>query len=146
MFVTQGRCYIVQLWVDRITQTWVHCSKYTGRSIRARNLEDSFVHTQQHLLHENAVLRLSLDELQQAMQAEQASAHDRQVQPSAPSLQANQDNTPKQHTPLAMHTSQDGLCGQGTRQAIPSLAPNSETCTDSFTGSTASLQFELVWY
>lgn len=51
------------------------------------------MHTQQHLLHENAVLRLSLDELQQAMQAEQASAHDRQVQPSAPSLKANQDNT-----------------------------------------------------
>ena len=33
----------VQLWVDRITQTWVHCSKFTGRSIRARNLQDSFV-------------------------------------------------------------------------------------------------------
>ena len=53
----------VQLWVDRITQTWVHCSKFTGRSIRARNLEDSFVHSQQHLLQENAALRQSLEDL-----------------------------------------------------------------------------------
>jgi hypothetical protein len=53
----------VQLWVDRITQTWVHCSKFTGRSIRACNLEDSFVHSQQHLLQENAALRQSLEDL-----------------------------------------------------------------------------------
>ena len=53
----------VQLWVERITQTWVHCSKFTGRSIRARNLADSFVHTQQHLLQENAALRQSIEEL-----------------------------------------------------------------------------------
>lgn len=56
-------CLSVQLWVDRITQTWVHCSKFTGRSIRARNLEDSFVHSQQHLLQENAALRQSLEDL-----------------------------------------------------------------------------------
>lgn len=53
----------VQLWVERITQTWVHCSKFTGRSIRARNLADSFVHIQQHLLQENAALRQSIEEL-----------------------------------------------------------------------------------
>jgi len=62
----------VQLWVDRITQTWVHCSKFTGRSIRACNLEDSFVHSQQHLLQENAALRQSLEELTKH-QAEQQS-------------------------------------------------------------------------
>ena len=53
----------MQLWVERITQTWVHCSKFTGRSIRARNLADSFAHTQQHLLQENAALCQSVEEL-----------------------------------------------------------------------------------
>ena len=69
----------VQLWVDRITQTWVHCSKFTGRSIRARNLEDSFVHSQQHLLQENAALRQSLEDMtwQQASQPSRAALTNR---------------------------------------------------------------------
>ena len=61
----------VQLWVDRITQTWVHCSKFTGRSIRARNLEDSFVHTQQRLLQENVALRQSVEDLLQQQRSSQ---------------------------------------------------------------------------
>ena len=61
----------VQLWVERITQTWVHCSKFTGRSIRARNLADSFVHIQQHLLQENAALRQSLEQLTKQQTSQQ---------------------------------------------------------------------------
>ena len=72
---------MLQLWVDRITQTWVHCSKFTGRSIRARNLEDSLIHSQQHLLQENAALRQSLEELtrQQALPLSHSSMIDRSV-------------------------------------------------------------------
>ena len=79
-FVVVRPCSLsVQLWVDRITQTWVHCSKFTGRSIRARNLEDSFVHSQQYLLQENATLRQSLEELtqQQATRQSQLITSDR---------------------------------------------------------------------
>ena len=65
--------------MDRITQTWVHCSKFTGRSIRARNLEDSFVHSQQHLLQENVALRQSLEDMtrQQASQPSRSALTDR---------------------------------------------------------------------
>ncbi|KAL3141352.1 hypothetical protein ABBQ32_004935 [Trebouxia sp. C0010 RCD-2024] len=62
-FMAAGTAAEAETWVERITQTWVHCSKFTGRSIRARNLADSFVHTQQHLLQENTALRQSIDDL-----------------------------------------------------------------------------------
>ena len=68
--------------MDRITQTWVHCSKFTGRSIRARNLEDTFVHAQQQLLNENAILRKSLDEL--TKHQTQQSQHTAGPTPAAP--------------------------------------------------------------
>lgn len=55
---------MLQLWVQKITETWVHCGKHTARKFRAsRNLEDSFTQAQA-LAAENADLRRSLTERQ----------------------------------------------------------------------------------
>ena len=53
-----------QLWVQKITETWVHCGKHTARKFTvSRNLEDSFTQAQA-LAAENADLRRSLTERQ----------------------------------------------------------------------------------
>ena len=55
---------MLQLWVQKITETWVHCGKHTARKFKAsRNLEDSFTQAQA-LAAENADLRRSLTERQ----------------------------------------------------------------------------------
>ena len=55
---------MLQLWVQKITETWVHCGKHTARKSKAsRNLEDSFTQAQA-LAAENADLRRSLTERQ----------------------------------------------------------------------------------
>ncbi|DBB10366.1 TPA: hypothetical protein ACH3X3_001925 [Trebouxia sp. C0006] len=125
-----------QLWVDRITQTWVHCSKFTGRSIRARNLEDSFVHSQQHLLQENAALRQSLEELTKH-QAEQQSHLDLTNRWQYTSLHGTPEpvkadpaplpasSPPITHTPLSVpNLPPEGQCDSALMGPLPSASPS----------------------
>ncbi|DBA69854.1 TPA: hypothetical protein ACH3X2_012566 [Trebouxia sp. C0005] len=140
-FMAASTAAEAQLWVDRITQTWVHCSKFTGRSIRARNLEDSFVHSQQHLLQENAALRQSLEDLTKH-QAEKQSHFDSTDRSQSMSLHGTPE--PVKTDPAPMPASSPPI----TPLSVPTLPIESQpdaALTGPLLSASPSMQRRSPW-